>query len=122
MGRPKGSKNSSREIDGGADGEERVNTVSGEELHNYITRIEACNEEQKEISADRQQIYKELKAAGYDRDTVREMVRLRNLPPDKRRLGKDLLEEYQAALGDFAFTPLGEAGADRMRSGEARAE
>jgi hypothetical protein len=32
------------------------------------------------------------------------------------------MDKYMAALGDFADTPLGEAGADRMRGGEARVD
>jgi hypothetical protein len=31
------------------------------------------------------------------------------------------MDQYISALGDFAGTPLGQAGADRMRGGEAYA-
>jgi Uncharacterized protein conserved in bacteria (DUF2312) len=71
------------------------------------------------------QIFKELKQAGYDRDTVREIVRNRKLTVDQRETAAALLDQYTSALGDFAGTPLGQAGADRMRgqtfSGEAYA-
>jgi uncharacterized protein (UPF0335 family) len=115
MGRPRGSRNRSKI----ADDEYGVNTVSGDELRDYIERIEHCNNEQKEISSDRQQIFKELKMAGYDRETVREIVRKRKLTAEQRDAAEALMEEYMTALGDYAGTPLGRAGADRLR-GEAR--
>jgi uncharacterized protein (UPF0335 family) len=115
MGRPRGSRN--KVLDG--DGEEMPlrNTVSGPELRNYIERIENINEEQKTLSVDRQQIFKELKQAGYDRDTVRGIVARRKLTAEQRETADALMDQYRSALGDFAGTPLGEAGADRMREG-----
>jgi uncharacterized protein (UPF0335 family) len=110
MGRPKGSRN--RPNNG--DGEDRVelrNTVSGKELRGYLERIEYLGERQKEISSDRTQIFKELKAGGYDRDTVRAIVRRRKLTEEQRETADALMDQYQSALGDFADTPLGEAGA-----------
>jgi hypothetical protein len=45
--------------------------------------------------------------------------------PYQREIADALMDEYLSALGDFAGTPLGVAGADRMRgqtfSGEAYA-
>src|SRR5580704_8190701 len=77
MGRPRGSRNKPKDNgESGANGDdgELRNTISGEQLRGYIERIEYCNEQQAEISTDRQQVFKELKQAGYDRDTVREIV------------------------------------------------
>ena len=113
MGRPKGSRN--KEYDGDGDVPLRVNTVSGSDLRGYIERIEYCNEQQKEISVDRQQVYKELKQAGYERDTVRKIVAERKLTAEQRETAEALMAEYKSALGEFAGTPLGQAGADRMR-------
>jgi uncharacterized protein (UPF0335 family) len=97
------------------------NSVSGKELRDYIARIEYINEEQKTLSVDRQQIFKELKQAGYDRDTVRSIVARRKLTEEQREAADALMDQYMSALGDFAGTPLGQAGADRMRGGEAYA-
>jgi uncharacterized protein (UPF0335 family) len=100
-------------------GEPLRNTVSGEDLRGYIERIEVLEAEQKENTSDRQQVLKELKQAGYDRDTVRAIVRRRKLTEEQREAADALLEQYLSALGDFATTALGEAGASRMR-GEVR--
>jgi hypothetical protein len=40
---------------------------------------------------------------------------------EQRAAADALMDQYMAALGDFAGTPLGQAGADRMRGGEAYA-
>ena len=119
MGRPLGSKNKSN--DEKFDGDVPLrNSVSGSDLRDYITRIEDLNEQQKEISSDRSQVFKELKQAGYDRDTIRALVRRRKLTPEQRDTADALMDQYTSALGDFVGTPLGIAGADRIRD-EARA-
>jgi len=119
MGRPKGSKNRLKEDEGDeGNGEVLRNTVNPAELRKYIERIEYCNEEQKAISSDRQQVFKELKHAGYDRDTVREIVSRRKLTMEQREAADALMDQYLSALGNFASTPLGQAGADRMRAEE----
>jgi uncharacterized protein (UPF0335 family) len=118
MGRPRGSKNKDDGVDFDGDGHDSPlrNTVSGKELRDYIERIEYCNEQQKEISVDRQQIYKELKQAGYERETVRAIVKRRKLTPEQRETADALLNQYMSALGDFVDTPLGQAGAEAMRA------
>lgn len=127
MGRPRGSRNKPSDDNGGTSGDAPLrNAISGDELRSYLERIEYCNEEQKTISADRQQIFKELKQAGYDRDTVRDIVRRRKMTTGQRQAAAALMDQYLSALGDFADTPLGQSGAERMRGQtfdeEARAE
>jgi uncharacterized protein (UPF0335 family) len=89
----------------------RVNSANGAELRAYIERIEYCNEQQKELSADRSQVYKEMKQAGYSRDEVREIVKRRKMTSTQRQDRAATLDMYLAALGDYADTPLGQAGA-----------
>ncbi|HEV3144075.1 MAG TPA: GapR family DNA-binding domain-containing protein [Gemmataceae bacterium] len=60
------------------------------------------------MSADRSQIFKELKQAGYDRDTVRALVRRHKMNEEQRAAADALMDQYMAALGDFAGTPLGQ--------------
>jgi uncharacterized protein (UPF0335 family) len=112
MGRPRGSKNKPA---GNGDDAPLRNSVSGDDLRPYLQRIEELNEQQKELSVDRSQIYKELRAAGYDRKAVQEIVRRRKLTTEQRQNAAALLDMYLSALGDFADTPLGQAGARQMR-------
>jgi uncharacterized protein (UPF0335 family) len=117
MGRPLGSKNKGDGNGDRAAGFEVPlrNSVSGDDLRPYLERIERLNAEQKELSADRSQIYSELKTAGYDRKTVQEIVKRRKLTAEQRQNSAALLDMYLSALGDFADTPLGQAGAKQMR-------
>jgi hypothetical protein len=48
-------------------------------------------------------------------NTMREIVRKRKLTAEQREAADALMDQYMSALGDFADTPLGQAGADRMR-------
>lgn len=94
------------------------NTVSGEELRSYIERIERVNAEINVLSDDRKEIYKEFKANGFDPKTLRTIIKRRAMDPEKLDIANAMLDMYLAALGDFADTPLGVAGADRMREGD----
>jgi uncharacterized protein (UPF0335 family) len=107
MGRPKKAHTS--------DGEARPNSVDGGELRAYIERIENLNAEIADLTGDRREIFKEVKGAGYDTVTVRSIVKQRAMDADKRHAMEALMDEYLAALGDLADTPLGMAGADRVR-------
>jgi uncharacterized protein (UPF0335 family) len=109
MGRPR--KNHT------ADGEALRNSadVDGTQLQSYIHRIEVVNEDIADRLADRREIYKEIKWAGYDAATVLAIVKMRAADQDERHAKEMLLDMYLAALGDFASTPLGISGADRLR-------
>jgi uncharacterized protein (UPF0335 family) len=100
-----------------ADGEALRNSIDSVELQRYVQRIENVHAEIADLNADRRAIFKEVKAAGYDAATVRTIIKRRATEPDKRQLMDELLDLYAAALGDFASTPLGEAGAEAVRSG-----
>ena len=111
MGRP-------RKIHGGEynDDEQTLrNTCDGAELRSFIERIEEVNANIKEYSDDRREIFKEFKQKGYDPKTLRAIIKRHAMDPEERDAADALLEMYQAALGDFADTPLGVAGAARVR-------
>ncbi len=98
-----------------ADGEALRNSVDGAELRAYIDRIEKVSAEIADLTGDRREIYAEVKGAGYDTTTIRAIVKRRAMDADKRHTMDELLDMYMSALGDFATTPLGTAGADRIR-------
>lgn len=114
MGRPMGSRNKPKDGDGEGVSYHK-NTVSGDELLGYIKRIEEINGEQKMLSSDRSQVFKELKQAGYNRDTVRAIVARRKLTVEQREAADALMAEYSQALGEFRNTPLGMAMAPDVK-------
>ena len=52
---------------------------------------------------------------------MRAIIARRKLNEAQREAADALMDQYVSALGDFVGTPLGQAGADRMRGGEAYA-
>lgn len=85
---------------------ENLNT---EALIRYIERIEQLALERKGINADIRAVYDEIKQAEMHPGTVKQMVRERALKPEVRADQYRLRNEYRAALGLFADTPLGQA-------------
>ncbi len=102
-----------------ADGDPLRNSVDGAELRKLIERVENINEGIKSLAEDRKEIFKEIKSACYDTATVRAIIKRRAMDPDKRYTTEMLLALYMNALGEFASTELGQAGAERIRD-EAR--
>lgn len=78
-------------------------------LKAFIERIERLNEEKAELSADITEVFKEAKSAGYDAKVMREVIKLRKMKPNDRAEREALLDNYKAAIGMLADTPLGQA-------------
>jgi uncharacterized protein (UPF0335 family) len=72
---------------------------SDDRLRLLIERVERLEEEKKGIADDIRDVYAEAKAVGYDAAIMRQIVRLRKMPPDDRREMESILDLYKAALG-----------------------
>lgn len=72
---------------------------AGEQLRLLIERVERLEEEKKGIADDIRDVYSEAKARGYDAKTLRQIVRLRKMKPDDRKLQAELLQTYADAIG-----------------------
>lgn len=73
--------------------------ATDDRLRLLIERIERLEEEKKGIADDIRDVYAEVKAVGYDAKIVRQVIRLRAMPPDDRREMQAILETYLTALG-----------------------
>jgi uncharacterized protein (UPF0335 family) len=73
--------------------------IANDQLRLLIERIERLEEEKKGIGDDIKDVYLEAKATGYDTKMMKEVIRLRKLPPHERAEMQALLETYLAALG-----------------------
>ena len=125
MGRPRGIRNRVKDGDGefGTHSDKVLrNTADGTELRSYIERIEGMNAQIKEWADARKDIFKEFKSNGYDTKTLRAIIKRRAMDPNERDTADALLDMYMAALGDFASSPLGRAGADVLRQAQEREE
>lgn len=79
--------------------EEASGSVAGEQLAQFVSRIERLEEEKAGISGDIKDIYTELAGVGFDKKVVRAIVRRRKLDRAERQEQDSLLNVYEASLG-----------------------
>lgn len=108
-----------------------TNGYSGEKVDSYLKRVSEREEEiasimgkamaeAKQVRGDIKEIYAEAKDAGYPIKPLKAEARLRKLDRDKAKVvagldddDRETLDQFQAALGPLASTPLGEAAISR---------
>jgi len=88
------------EKSGETGGEARdVGGVAGQRLRAFIERIENLEEEKKALAEDIKEVYAEAKGVGFDAKTIRKLVSLRKMEPEKRNEEEELLDLYKTAIG-----------------------
>ncbi|MEJ7933629.1 DUF2312 domain-containing protein [Sphingobium sp. AN558] len=73
--------------------------VAADQLRLLIEGVERLEEEKKGLNDDIRDKYLEAKATGYDPKIMRQIIRLRKMPPHDRQEMEAILETYLAALG-----------------------
>lgn len=68
-------------------------------LLNFIERIENLEDTRRSISDEIKNVYDEVKDAGFDLKTVREIVKIRSLHISEYNRRTELLSLYKQALG-----------------------
>jgi uncharacterized protein (UPF0335 family) len=71
---------------------------AGDQLRAIIERIEHLEDEIKELSEAKKEIYLEAKSNGFDVRIIREVVWLRKQDPKERDELETLIEEYWQAI------------------------
>jgi uncharacterized protein (UPF0335 family) len=72
--------------------------VAGNQLRTIVERIEHIEEEIKELSEARKEIYLEAKDNGFDVRVLREVIRLRKQDQKEREEHETLLDVYLQAI------------------------
>jgi uncharacterized protein (UPF0335 family) len=85
---------------------DRASGVAADQLRLFIERIERLAEERKGIADDISEVYSEAKSMGYDKPTMRRIIRLRAMDANARAEAAALLETYANALGLQGALPL----------------
>lgn len=81
-------------------GENMVNgQLDKDQLLSLIERIEHIEEDEANLRADKKEIYKEAKDAGYDPKYVRKMVALRKMDQDELDETDEVTKLYRKVLG-----------------------
>ena len=80
--------------------------VAGDRLRAFVERIERLEEEIKQLSDDKKDIYAEAKGDGFDVKILKEVIRLRKQDKNERDERDSLLDVYLHAI---ETAPLAEA-------------
>lgn len=81
------------------DGSNIGHNVAGEELRQFIERIEHLEAEKKALSDDIKEVYSEMKGRGYLVMPVRSIIKERRRNPDDVAEEQAILRLYRAAMG-----------------------
>jgi uncharacterized protein (UPF0335 family) len=73
--------------------------VTGAQLKAFIERVERLEKEKQTIADDIKEVFAEMKGAGFDTKTVREIIRIRKQDKAERQEAESILEMYKTALG-----------------------
>lgn len=76
-----------------------TDSVSAEQLRQFIERVERLEEEKRAFADDIRDVFAEAKATGFDVKTMRAVIRLRRMEKHHRAEADALLETYRNALG-----------------------
>jgi uncharacterized protein (UPF0335 family) len=72
--------------------------VAGDQLRTIVERIENIEEEIKELTEAKKEVYLEAKGNGFDVNTLREVIRVRKQDQKERDEQETLLEVYLQAI------------------------
>lgn len=76
-----------------------TDSVSAEQLRQFIERIERLEEEKRAFTDDIKDVFSEAKSTGFDVKTMKAVLRLRRMEKHHRDEADALLETYRTALG-----------------------
>jgi uncharacterized protein (UPF0335 family) len=72
--------------------------VAGDQLRTIVERIEQVEEEIKQLTEARKEIYLEAKGNGFDVKVLREVIRVRKQDQKEREEHETLLDTYLRAI------------------------
>jgi uncharacterized protein (UPF0335 family) len=72
--------------------------VAGDQLRTIVARIENIEEEIKELTEAKKEVYLEAKGNGFDVKTLREVIRVRKQDQKERDEQETLIEVYLQAI------------------------
>jgi uncharacterized protein (UPF0335 family) len=76
----------------------RPGEVAGDQLRTIVERIERIDEEIKELSEGKKEIYIEAKSNGFDVKVLRQVIRIRKQNQEEREEQESMLDVYLQAI------------------------
>lgn len=74
-------------------------SVTGQELKQFIERVERLEEEKKEVAEQIKEVFAEMKGRGFDVKAIRTILRERKQDPNDIAEQEAVIDMYKAALG-----------------------
>lgn len=74
--------------------------IAGDELLQFVERIERLEEEKKDLMEDIKEVYTHAKTTGFDVKIMRKCVALRKREKSDRKEEAELVDTYMFAMGD----------------------
>lgn len=75
------------------------NSLSPKDLLNIIQRVESLMEEKKSLGDDIKNIFNEAESKGFDKATIKQVIKIRAMDQEKRIEKAELLDMYLHAIG-----------------------
>jgi uncharacterized protein (UPF0335 family) len=72
--------------------------IAGQELQQFVERVERLEEDKRAISGDIRDVYAEMKGRGFDVRAVREIIKIRKQDHSQRKEMEAIVELYMSAL------------------------
>ena len=73
--------------------------VTGDELRQFIERVERLEEEKREVADQIKEVFAEIKARGFDVKAIRAILRERKQDPNDVAEQVAVIDMYKSALG-----------------------
>jgi uncharacterized protein (UPF0335 family) len=73
--------------------------ISGEQLKQFIERIERLDQEKVTILTDIREVFAEAKSSGFDNKIMRQIIKIRKMDRSELEEQESLLDLYKQALG-----------------------
>ena len=88
-----------RETDADRDVRDGAYRVAGEELRQFVERLEKMDADKRDIAEQAKEVMAEAKSRGYDTRVLRKVIALRKREPDDVAEEQAVLDLYTSALG-----------------------
>jgi uncharacterized protein (UPF0335 family) len=83
--------------------------IPGNRIRSFVERIEQIENEIKELTEAKKEVFSEAKGEGFDVKILKEIIKLRKQDQDERDEHESLLDVYMRAMDEASPAPVAEA-------------
>jgi uncharacterized protein (UPF0335 family) len=83
--------------------------IPGSRIRSFVERIEQIENEIKNLTEAKKEVFSEAKGEGFDVKILKEIIKLRKQDQDERDEHESLLDVYMRAMDEAGSAPVAEA-------------